>query len=151
MLSMSFINCVQTKIPGFGSGIQKFKYQQFLQETIIKSSPFFFSSFFPSLLDSLYRFLSLPLALTIKLPEVFSGKRKNISVPWRMETPQGWESSLSMFYLVPGTCCSWYLSRIYTGPSNLPNRTEQNMDELPNSVSPSDLQHQLKRFVPSNY
>lgn len=115
-----------------------------LPETVTKFSPAFFSSFSPSFQDSLHRFLSPPLALPIKSPVVFLGEERNICVPWIVETSQGWGSSLSMFHSAPGTCCSWYHSRIYTFPSNLFNHTEQNMDELPNSVSPSDLQHLVR-------
>ena len=122
-----------------------------MPETIIKSSPCLFSSFFPSFLGGLHRFLSLPLALPIKSSAVFSGKGRNLSVPWRMETSQGWRSSLSMFYSALGTCCSWYHSRIYTFPSNLSNHTKQNMDELPNSVGPSDLQHLVRQLCTNNY
>lgn len=87
-------------------------------------------------MNSLHRFLSLPLALPPNSPAVFLWEERNVRVPRRKDPSQGWGSSLSVSYSALGTCCSWYHSKIYS----------ENMDELPNSVAPSDPQYLVRQL-----
>lgn len=142
-----------TKNPGFQSGVWKFKYQLFLSETVIKSSLLLFLlPFIPGVCAQVPKPSSC--FASSSACSILGGRGRNISVPWKMETSQGWGPTGSMFFRsVPGTCFSYHCTRIHTFPEIcLITLSRICVDSFGKSLRPMCIR--LQNFVwrvPSNY